>query len=54
MGTGPELHLHFLVARKVKHLGEEDRMAPKMLLINSPMGPVDEMIVPGDLEDIVI
>ena len=35
----------------MKHLGEEERMLPRMLLINSPMGPGDEMIVPGDLED---
>ena len=35
----------------MKDLGEEERMLPRMLLINSPMGPGDEMIVPGDLED---
>ena len=34
----------------MKDLGEEERMLPRMLLINSPMGPEDEMIVPGDLE----
>ena len=35
---------------KVKDLGEEEKMLPRMLLINSPMGPEDEMIVTGDLE----
>jgi len=33
---------------KVKELGEEERMLHPMLLINSLMGPGDEMIVPGD------
>ena len=34
---------------KVEDLGEEEIMLPRMQLINSPMGPGDEMIVPGDL-----
>ena len=34
----------------MKDLGEEDRMLPRMLLINIPMGPGDEMIVPEDLQ----
>ena len=31
-------------------LGEEERMLPRILLINSPMGLEDEMIVPEDLK----
>ena len=38
------------VTVKVKDLGEKERMLPIMLLINSHLGPEDEMIVPGDLE----
>ena len=39
-----------LLRVKAKDLGEEDRMLPRMLHINSPIGPWDEMIVTGDLE----
>ena len=35
----------------MKDLGEQERMLPRILLNNSPMGTWDEMIVPGDLED---
>ena len=35
----------------MKDLGEEERLLPRMLLVNSLMGPGDEMIVPEDLED---
>ena len=38
------------VTVKVKDLGEEERMLSRMLLINIPMVPEDERIVPGDLE----
>ena len=34
----------------MKDLGEEEIMLPRILLINSIMGPGDEIIVPGDLE----
>ena len=34
----------------MKDLCEKERMLPRMLLINSPMGPEDEMIVPGEVE----
>ena len=34
----------------MKDFGEDESMLPRMLLINIPMGPGDEMIVPGDLE----
>ena len=40
----------FVVGWKVKDLDEEERMLPRMLLINIPMGPVDEIIDSGDLE----
>ena len=40
----------FVVGGKVNVLGEEERMLPRMLLINRPMGPEDEMIIPGDWE----
>ena len=35
----------------MKDFGEEVRMLPRMLIINSPMRPEDEMIVPGTSED---
>ena len=38
------------MTEKVKDLGEEEIMLPRMLLINSPIGPEDEIIVPGDLD----
>ena len=38
---------NFVVGWKVKDLGEDERIP----LINSPMGPGDEMIIPGGLED---
>ena len=41
---------HFVVGWKVKDLGEEEIMLLRMTLINCPMGPGDEMIVPGNLE----
>ena len=37
------------VTVKMKDLGEGERMLPRMLLINSLMGPEDEMIVLLDL-----
>ena len=40
----------FVLGGKVKDLGEEERMLPIMLLINSPMGPEDAMIVLGDIK----
>ena len=40
-----------MVERKVKDLGKEERMLPRMQLINSPMGPGKAMIIQGDLED---
>ena len=50
MGSDPELQLSFCVRGKVKDLSEEETMLPRMLLINSPMGPEDGIIVPGDQE----
>ena len=35
-------------------LSEDERMLPRMLMINSPMGTGDEIIVPGDQRVIVI
>ena len=34
----------------MKDLGEQEIMLSRILQINSPMGPGDEMIVPGDLQ----
>ena len=34
----------------MKDLGEEERMQPRVLLNNSPMGLKDELRVSGDLE----
>ena len=51
MGADPEEQLpFFVVGRNVKDFGEYERMLPRMLLINSPMGPGYEMIVPVDLD----
>ena len=46
----PELQLPLCGRREGEGIGEEERMLPRILLISSSMGPVDEMIVPGDLE----
>ena len=37
------------VTVKVEDLGKEERMLPRMLLINSPIVPEHEVIVQGDL-----
>ena len=50
MGVDPKFEFPFVVGGKVKDLGEEEKMLPRILLINSPMGSEDEMIVLGDLD----